>query len=100
MHGQKEEEHVLNIINSKNDRGRGEYKFEERGIARGNFRERGRSKGRQPFNKALVECFNCHRLGHYQCECPRLRNAANYTELDEDEEMLLMSYIKMNNSTA
>ena len=100
MHGQKEEEHVLNIINSENDRGRGEYKFEERGIARGNFRERGRSKGRQPFNKALVECFSCHRLGHYQCECPRLRNVANYTELDEDEEMLLMSYIKMNNSTA
>jgi hypothetical protein len=28
-----------------------------------------------------------------------LRNAANYTELDEVEEMLLMSYIKMNNST-
>jgi hypothetical protein len=29
-----------------------------------------------------------------------LRNAANYAELDEDKEMLLMSYIKMNNSTA
>jgi hypothetical protein len=91
MHGQKEKEHVLNIINSENDRGRDEYKFEERG--------RGRSRGRHPFNKALMECFNCHRLGHYQYECPRLRNAANYTELDEVEEMLLMSYIKMNNST-
>jgi hypothetical protein len=41
MHGQKEEEHVLNIINSENDRGRGEYKFEGRGRARGNFRGRG-----------------------------------------------------------
>jgi len=46
-----------------------------------------------------VECFNCHKLGHFQYECPHLRNAANYAELDEDKEMLLMSYIKMNNST-
>ena len=99
MHGQKEEEHVLNIVNSENDRGRGEYKFEGRGRARGNFRGKGRNRGRQPFNKALVECFNCYRLGHYQYECPHLRNAANYVKLDEDKEMLLMSYIKMNNST-
>ena len=30
---------------------------------------RGRSRGRS-FNKATIECYNCHQLGHFQYECP------------------------------
>jgi len=40
-----------------------------RGRNRGN-RGRGRGRARQSFNKALVECFKCHKLGHFQYECP------------------------------
>ena len=99
MTGQKEEEHVLNITNTERVRARDAYRTEGRGRARGTFRGRGRSWNRQPLNKSLVECFNCHRLGHFQFECPQIRNVANYTEFIEDEEMLLMSYIKMDKST-
>ena len=99
MIGQKEEEHVLNITNTERARVRDVYRIEGRGRARGTFRARGRSWNRQPLNKAFVECFNCHKLGHFQFECPQVRNIANYTEFVEDEEMLLMSYIKMDKST-
>ncbi|KAH9687063.1 hypothetical protein KPL70_014633 [Citrus sinensis] len=67
-----------------------------RGRGRGGFRGRGRGRGRQPFNKALVECYNCHKLGHFQYECPQWEGGANYAELDESEEMLLMAYADFN----
>ncbi|GAA0169317.1 hypothetical protein LIER_23834 [Lithospermum erythrorhizon] len=40
---------------------------------RGNYRGRGGSsgRGRGSFNKATVECYKCHNLGHFQYECPR-----------------------------
>jgi len=43
-----------------------------------------------------VECYRCHKLGHFQYECPSWDKEANYTELGEEEEMLLMSYVEMN----
>ena len=62
MQGQQEEEHVLKV--AQEDRyGRGKG----RGVFRGG---RGRGTGRQPLNKALIECFKCHKLGHFQDECP------------------------------
>jgi len=66
-------------------RGRG------RGRARGAFRGRGR--GRQTFNKNEVECFKCHKLGHFQYECPMWEKKANYAEMEEEheEEILLMA---------
>jgi hypothetical protein len=57
---------------------------------------KGRGRGRQSFNKALVECYKCHKLGHFQYECSSWDKEANYTELGEEEEMLLMSYVEMN----
>lgn len=36
-----------------------------RGRGRSNSRGRGRGRGTQAFNKAIVECFKCHKLGHY-----------------------------------
>ncbi|XP_074376680.1 uncharacterized protein LOC141718202 [Apium graveolens] len=46
------------------ERGRNNY----RGRGRNSYRGRGR--GRQSFNRATIECFNCHKLGHFQSECP------------------------------
>lgn len=36
----------------------------------------------------MVECYKCHKLGHFQYECQ-----ANYANLDESEDMVLMAYI-------
>ncbi|KAK0604649.1 hypothetical protein LWI29_017831 [Acer saccharum] len=73
-----------------------EDRAEGRGRGRGFFRGRGRGRGRQSFNKALVECYKCHKLGHFQYECPSWDKEANYAELGEEKEMLLMSYVEMN----
>lgn len=43
-----------------------------------------------------MECYKCHQLGHFQYECPTRNKEANYAELDEEEEMLLMSYVDVN----
>ncbi|KAK5824484.1 hypothetical protein PVK06_019259 [Gossypium arboreum] len=33
---------------------------------------RGRERGRErSFDKAIVECYKCYKLGHFQYECPR-----------------------------
>lgn len=76
----KEEEQALKVSGRGNGRGRG---------ARTGFRGRGR--GRQ--GKEYVECFKCHKLGHYQSECPSWgENDANYVAFDDNEEMLLMAH--------
>ena len=70
-------------------RGRG------RGAPRGRGLGRGQGRGRQYFSKATVECFKCHNLGHFQYECPQWnKEEANYAELDETEELLLMATVE------
>ena len=81
------EEQVLKVtVDERNGR---------RGRGRSNYRGRGRGRGREAFNKATVECYKCHKLGHFQYECPNWDKKSNYGELDEHEEMLLMSYVEM-----
>ncbi|WJZ94710.1 hypothetical protein VitviT2T_013543 [Vitis vinifera] len=69
-------------------------------VARRGGRGRGafRGRGRQAFNKAIVECYKCHQLGHFQYECPKWEKGTHYAELDEKNEMLLMSYVELNQS--
>lgn len=62
---------------------------------RGSYRGRGRGRGRASFNKATVECYRCHNLGHFQYECPSWNNEANYVESNKEDEMLLMSYMEL-----
>ncbi|GAA0175179.1 hypothetical protein LIER_28409 [Lithospermum erythrorhizon] len=58
---------------------------------RGNYRGRGRGRGRQtPFDKASIECYKCHKLGHFQNECPRWEREAHYASVDEEDDLLLM----------
>ncbi|GAA0172790.1 hypothetical protein LIER_26543 [Lithospermum erythrorhizon] len=81
--GNIEEEQVLKVEQSSYGRGRG--RFSSRG--------RGRGKGRQSFNKATMECYKCHNIGHFKYECPQWNKEANFAELDDNEgEILLMAY--------
>ncbi|CAL8132805.1 unnamed protein product [Prunus armeniaca] len=71
-------------------------RFGARGRDQGAYRGRGRGRGCQSYDKATVECYKCHKLGHFQYECPSRDKEANYAELgEEEEEMLLMSYVEM-----
>ncbi|GJW58006.1 reverse transcriptase domain-containing protein [Tanacetum coccineum] len=55
---------------------------------------RGRERGR-PFDKSIIECYNCHKMGHFLYECSDLEKQANYVEKNEDEEFLLMSCVEL-----
>ncbi|KAF2324431.1 hypothetical protein GH714_013979 [Hevea brasiliensis] len=79
MSTQIDEEHALKISHGDQYGGRG------RSSGRGG---RGRGRGRQNFDKSTVECFRCHKLGHFQWEC--LQKEVNFAE--GQEELLLMAY--------
>ena len=50
------------------------------------------------FDGHYIECYKCHNLEHFQYECPKWKNEANYAELDEEDEMLLMAYVEVHRS--
>ena len=83
MSSHAEEEQALKITHRD--------QFGERGRGRGSVSGKRRGQGGQSFNKTTVECYNCHKLGHFQWECPSKENEANYVETQE--EMLLMAYM-------
>jgi len=80
MQGMQVEEHVLKATHEDTS---SRITQDERPI---------RGRGRQPFNKSTIECFKCHKLKHFQYECPDWKKKANYDEIDEEEEILLMAH--------
>ncbi|KAI5429259.1 hypothetical protein KIW84_034036 [Lathyrus oleraceus] len=50
------------------------------------------------FNKATIECYNCHKLGHFQYEFPNGNNGAHFAEIEEKDEVLLMAYVELQES--
>ncbi|XP_023516656.1 uncharacterized protein LOC111780468 [Cucurbita pepo subsp. pepo] len=87
------DEQALNVTYDNRIGGRGGDRAHEA------FRGRGRGNGRNRhlFNKTTVECYK-YQLGHSRYECPQWKKEANYAELEEEEEMLLMSYVALNQS--
>ena len=67
-----------------------------RGGGRGPYQGQRRGRGRFGFDKSILECYNCHELGHFQWECPKRdkEQKANYAETKE--EMLLMAFVNSN----
>jgi len=61
-----------------------------RGRGCGEFRGRGRDMS--SFDKSTVECYHCHKLGHFQYECPSKENTTNFVE--SQDEMLLMTHLE------
>lgn len=59
-----------------------------KGRGRGGYQGRGRGS----FNKEKIECFKCHKMGHFRSECPDWEKEANYVEMEED--LLLMARIE------
>ena len=90
MNGPAVEEQALKV--TYEDRSRG-----GRGQGRSGFRGRGRGRGTQSYDKSTVECYHCHKLGHYQFECPSKEKETNFAEAQE--EMLLMAYVDNNQAT-
>ncbi|XP_050938800.1 uncharacterized protein LOC127148648 [Cucumis melo] len=80
------------------DRGQGSYgqrKFDESNSNLNSSRGRGRqhysrsswkgSNNDRRYDKRQVECYNCHKFGHYSWECRnRVEENANYAEKDEE----------------
>lgn len=57
MNSHVKEEHALKVTYDESSGGRGR--------GHGSFRGRGRGRGRS-FDKSTVECYHCHKLGHFQ----------------------------------
>ncbi|GAU31928.1 hypothetical protein TSUD_271130, partial [Trifolium subterraneum] len=62
------------------------------GASRGRGRSSSRGgRGRGRVARETIECFKCHKLGHYRNECPDWEGNANYAEFLDEEETLLMA---------
>ncbi|CAJ2653663.1 unnamed protein product [Trifolium pratense] len=88
-HRAKDEEQALKASNLGRSNSNSSNSTTTRGRGRGS---RGRGRGRSnPISKEFVECYKCHKLGHYQSECPSWEECANYAEFNEHEELLMMA---------
>ncbi|PNX64350.1 retrovirus-related Pol polyprotein from transposon TNT 1-94 [Trifolium pratense] len=69
MRSQKEEqEQILKVSHG----GRGYSGRGDGSSGRGRGRVRGRGGRGARINKESIECYKCHKLGHYQADCPSL----------------------------
>ena len=94
--------HFSNYIGKERGRGRGRGRGDH-GNKDGSSRNSSKSfkanddqgKGRRDFDKSKVECFRCHKFGHYRSECyTRLPNnkeeKSNFVENKEEETLLMV----------
>ncbi|KAI5411585.1 hypothetical protein KIW84_056594 [Lathyrus oleraceus] len=124
---QEKEEQALktllenHFIPSRADRGRGRGRGRNRGVRnnndRGNqqqnhhqesqFQGRGRGRGghhsityrSKSADKSNVECFICHKYGHYKSECQtdlnkRSGDQTNFAEKEEEVSLLMVCHVK------
>ncbi|KAJ0809226.1 putative RNA-directed DNA polymerase [Helianthus annuus] len=89
---EKDEEQVFKVEQGDHSGTRG------RGRGRGSPRGRGRGRGRQTMNRETVECYRCHKLGHFSYECPDSKEA-NYAGFDEEEEVMLMARVDLSDES-
>ncbi|GKV49915.1 hypothetical protein SLEP1_g56638 [Rubroshorea leprosula] len=59
-----------------------------RGRGRGFYFNKGRGRGRGRYDKSHVECYSCHKRGHYSSECSYKENdqKAHYVQEEDDSE--------------
>lgn len=96
----KEEQALKAAVDRSADWGRGRGRGRGRGSNNGEWRTTEGNNRQGSFDKSQVECFRCHKLGHYRSECytkmPRNRERmenSNFAETEEEkEEILLMTY--------
>jgi hypothetical protein len=69
-------------------------KMSNAGRGFGHGRSRGGDRRRIRTSKENVECYKCHKLRHYQSECPNLEENANNAEFDDEKELLLILMLK------
>lgn len=79
MEDSQPNEQVLKVIHD-------EKLITGRGRSRSGGHGCGRGRERHMLNKALIECFHCHKLGHYQYGCPRLEKNAPCASFEEATE--------------
>nr|GFA82250.1 hypothetical protein [Tanacetum cinerariifolium] len=85
---EKEDEHAFKV-----DEHEGSSGNRGRGRGRSGFRGRGRGRSRPSFNKETVECYRCHKLGHFSYECPSEKET-NYAGFNENEEVMLVAEVQ------
>ena len=76
------------VLKMEGGRARGGYS-QARG--RGGYRGGKGGRGGSSFDKSSVECYKCHKFGHFKNECPMWERTANYAEMEED--VLLMAQV-------
>ncbi|CAL1399684.1 unnamed protein product [Linum trigynum] len=68
----------------------------------GGYQGRGRGRGGRGWSKDNVECFKCHKYGHYQYECPGWYpnpHQSHFTQNDMTDDVLLMAFLEDSNKT-